>query len=541
MNRIIALVLSALLVLVTHPAMAQFFAPGNLGAGFIGGSSVPELVRLPSDYGTVLRDFNPSGAMGSQAGTNYDVSGSNITKAWDSSGNAQHVTAPATADGPLYVANCINGFACMDIGSNPSNKRQLNLNNDNTFQNRAGVSVYYLTKITDTNKYLNALLWTVNGSFSTVRTQLQVADGTNRLFIKGKRLDADGLTQNFSINNGYTQNQWMRVEGLYDFTGGTQKVISGTQSSLALTQVASGTLATSGGNSENLSSGWFLIGHNAANATSNPEYLGRILIFDGAHTFGQRTGVDNIFTHAYLPGLAPLISAVTSQLARWEIRDNPKYITKDTVSTTTVSEILDITGNGNKLTQATKAKQAALDTTKRIGATFTAANAHEYALTSGKLGIIKNQAIVCDVVVFKPASNHVGYLAWFSEGTVGSSYRFAMRTNASGKLEFYHRRADGGSGFSITSTNSYDVGQQNVGAACVNYTANTAKVVLNDVTTSGAAGSTGTFSNTDSLNAYVGSSGGANYFDGVIRMPGLLFTDDTQLTAATDWAKWTHF
>lgn len=224
----------------------------------------------------------------------------------------------------------------------------------------------------------------------------------------------------------------------------------------------------------------------------------------------------------------------TGQLMRLEVRDHPGYVTKDATGTPSISAWIDRSGNGNEFQQGTKSKQPNLNA-KSV--TFVPSDAKELKLISAKLGLIRNKPILCGMFQFNPRVNHVGYLYWGSEGVTASNYRLAFRvgTASSGKFEMYQRRTDGGQSFSLSSSNTYNSGQSNIGGGCINYTANTATVFLNGTTTTGAAGSTGATSDTNSLNSAVGSSNSSNYFDGSIGYASL-FTDPAQLATEAAWA-----
>lgn len=503
------------LLLMAQPTWAGFFGGPGIG-GMVNTSGVPQLVRNYTDYGTPLGIYKPDGTLGSQSGSDFDVTSGYVVGAKDSSGNGRHLSNGTAADSPIYVANCINGYACMDIGSNPSNKRQIARLNDDMMQNRAGASVYYIFKANDTGKYLNGLQWTENGSFANMRVQIQIADGTSRMLMKGERLDSDTLTQTFSSNNAYTSGSWTRAQGLIDFTNGNHKLFTATGLASTYASVVSANFTSGGGgNSENTASGWFLVGHNANNATSNPYYMGEIAVMNGVSTWGERMGIDNILTHKYRPDLEPTLASATGIIGQWEHRPAGKYITRDFVGTTTTSSIKDQSANGYTFSQATKGLQPSTNT-NGFSANFTAASSQQMSLASGGLGLIKNTAQICSVTVFRPTTTHLGYLLWFSEGTAPTSYRYATRITAGGKFEVYQRKTDGDNGYSLASSNSYDTGKWNMARACVDYTGNAVSIVLNGTTTSGSAGSTGTTSNTNSLNATLGSSNGSNYFNGDI-------------------------
>ena len=500
--------------------------------------SVPSLARSLAGIGTILANYQPDGVLGAQAGTNFDVTSGAVTKWWDDSGNARHLSHGVAAECPLYDAvNTINGYPVIDIGSATSGqKRQIARVNDDLYQNRTGLSVYYVNKINDTNKYLNGIQITENGSFTNMRLQFQIADGTNRFLDKAEASDADTLAQTFSSNNGYTP-------GVQN----THAVL--TSCPLGKTyhynnDVLKNTVTFTGrANSDNTVSGWFLFGHNSISTTLAAYPWAHLVFFNGYHTYGQRIAAQNFLDYRYNRISAPTLTGVTSMLAYWEARDHVNYTTKDTTGLTTCSELVDLTGNGNNWLQAIKGEQPIFNNAdSAMNLQFDAADTYQMYLDPTKLGIIKNKNVVCFTCVFNPITAADGFLLFISNNGSATNYRFAVKLLAAGTVQVFHRVADDGTGgVSATTTATYDVGQMNLLEVVWDGATNDLKIWVNEVLFDGAVGSVTSFPNTDSLAAWLGASGADSNNANVKIRAAYLFGATADRTAIQAYAKGNMF
>lgn len=493
-------------------------------SGLPGRIAVPGLNRKASDYGNVYFEHKPEGIVNS---------GGRVTQ-WTNAAGGYQLTQSA-ANGPKYIASALNGYPAIDIGDAVNgDNRYLSTAPSDFLQNRSGVSLFFVNQINDTNKYINGIQWSTNGSTSQWRAQWQTADGTNRLLVKERRLDADTLTQTFTSSNAYTPGVWNTVCQTWDFVNG--RANCWVNDSIKVNNVA----FTGGGNSENTNSAWALLG-NISIATTLASFPWVHLIgILGVTTYGQRIGLQNYLNSKYFPTSAPTLSSVTSLIGRWECRKHPSYASSDSTGTETLSELKDVTGNGNRFIQTNKALQPTFNSSSLLS-TFAAADGTEMFIDPAKLGLIKNQAVVCFTAVFKPTTAADGFLFFISNNGSATNYRFGVKLTAAGKVQFFHRRADDGTGgVSITSTNSYDVGQMNLVTIKWDGVNNAVSIELNETATTGAVGAVSSFPNTDSLAIYLGSSGGSNYADSGLR-GAYLYTDTSHMTAVKNFAKWELF
>lgn len=500
--------------------------------------AVPSLSRSLAGVGTVLANFQPDGGLGSQSGTNFNVTSGAVVQWHDDSGNNRHLAHGTAAECPLYDAvNTINGYPVVDMGSAVSgNKRQIFRNNDDIYQNRTGLSVYYVNKINDTGKYLNGIQFTENGSFTNMRLQFQIADGTGRFLDKAEASDTDTLVQTISSSNAYTVG-----------TQNTHAVL--TSCPLGKTyhynnDVLKNTVTfTPRANSDNTTSGWFLFGQNSIGATLLAYPWAHHVYFDGYHTYGQRIAVQNILDNKYARVTAPTLTSVTSMLAYWEARDHVSYTTKDTVGVTTCSELIDLTGNGNNWLQSIKGDQPVFNNADTaMNVQFDVADTQQMYLEPTKLGIIKNKSVVCFTCVFNPITAADGFLLFIANNGSATNYRLAVKLLAAGTVQVFHRVADDGTGgVSATTTATYDVGQFNLLEVVWDGATNDLKIYLNEVLFDGAVGSVTAFPNTDSAAAYLGASGvGANNANVKIRA-GYLFGATADRAAVQAYAKGAMF
>lgn len=508
-----------------------FLGPGAAPA-------VPELSRTLSAIGTVLANYQADGALGTQPGTNLNVTSGGVTQWHDDSGNNRHLAHGTAAECPLYDAvNTINGYPVVDIGSATSGqKRQIFRNNDDIYQNRTGLSVYYVNKINDTGKYLNGIQFTENGSFSNMRLQFQIANGTSRVLDKAEASDADTLVQTISSNNAYAAG-----------TQNTHAVL--TSCPLGKTyhfnnDVLKNTVTFTGrANSDNTTSGWFLFGHNSITETLLAYPWAQHVYFDGYHTYGQRLAVQNYLDRKYNRVAVPTLTSVTSMLAYWEARDHVNYTTKDTTGLTTCAELIDLTGNGNSWLQAIKGEQPLFNNADSdMNLQFDAADTYQMYLEPTKLGIIKNKSVVCFTCVFNPITAADGFLLFISNNGSATNYRFAVKLLAAGTVQVFHRVADDGTGgVSATTTATYDVGQMNLLEVVWDGATNDLKIYLNEVLFDGAVGSVTAFPNTDSAAAWLGASGVASNNANVKIRAGYLFGATADRAAVQAYAKGNMF
>ena len=531
MLRFLALFLGVCCVLLTFigcepSARAGFFGPSHYGTGFVGDNkSVPKLVRQASDYGPVLAEFETD---------DYTVSSGRVTTATDGSGNGQTVTNATAGNAPLYVANAINGKPAMDLGSGLlGEQRKLTKSNSNIFQNRAAVTMVGAINIENCGKYHEIWQASVNGG-SGDRVRYQLADGTCRLFVKERRLDSDSLVQTFSGSNAYTANA---DHFIYNTWGNTNGLMNGWMDT---TQVYTDVSFTGGGNSENLTSDTFAIGDSYLGTGGiGHVYLGNLYFIEGLPDYGDRIGLENLIHHEYGTGTPATLDSVTSLIARRESRPSSDFQSEDTVARNSLSQLISQVANGGDWEQPTKTIQPG-KASNGFGAEFDG-SAYKMTMTADGLDNTNGVSEFCSTIVFEPDTTHQGWLKFISTGTSSTNYRFAIRVNSNNTVSLYHRRDDAGSGFSRTSTNTYNVGSRNIVTGCVDYGTNFATLELNEVMSSGAAGvSSSTFSATDSLLTILGSSGSADWFDGVIYAD-LEFTERDHATDVGNYLRWELF
>jgi len=219
--------------------------------------------------------------------------------------------------------------------------------------------------------------------------------------------------------------------------------------------------------------------------------------FFGSGSFGKSSG--SVFKAGF--------PFPTDNLLGWWKFDTG--LTLDTNVTTTVAYWLDSSGNGNHFEQATKAKQPLYSAGElRFDGTD-----DEMTLLTTKLAILRNKpGCAAYMVLNVPSTQTAKWPLWIAQGASTTSYRYGVRIESSDKLAQFQRRVDGGSGFSLTSTNAFTKSVNFLSTTVIDYTGNLANIYKNAVANgNGAAGSTGTTSDTDSGEVVIGSSGTADF------------------------------
>lgn len=208
-----------------------------------------------------------------------------------------------------------------------------------------------------------------------------------------------------------------------------------------------------------------------------------------------------------------------SSLLAW-LKNNTGQTLDTTGGTTTVSYWKDASGNGNHFEQSTKSKQGL---SQNGGVKFDGTD-DEMSIVSGKLGLLRNKPGAGIYILANAANSETKFWFFSTVNGSGSTLRYSIQALNTDKMRQHQRREDGGSSFAANYTNAFTKSVNFLFNSFVDYVADDAKLYKNGVQdTDGAAGSTGTFSDTDSGEIFVGSSGGADY--STVKILEIIITD----------------